>query len=241
MVKGLLMSEAPFERFIQLVEFDQATNRLVEEAQTLEKKIEHNRDNSIKIKNDLLAAEERARNARLFVKEKESHMEILGDKQQQKEKQLEKVTSTREYSSLTHEIEALKKAQHVFEPELIAAWNELEKENMSLKALQMHSTHQLADLATALEKDQIYLVEVHASISRRDSDRSSFIPEVPPDLLEKYKGLQTRLTNPIVPVKKGACSICGHIMPPQHLNRIHLHVLEQCKNCFRFLYDRRGA
>ena len=48
--------------------------------------------------------------------------------------------------------------------------------------------------------------------------------------------MQSRVTDPVVPVQQGSCSACFYDITEQRLVALRRHALLQCEGCYRFLY-----
>lgn len=230
------MSDISFERFIQLVEFDQATLKLEKEREKLAHELATLHAEEGQLSSKLQDADQRLRKAKLLVKEKEAHIEELSQREKNKEKQVDTVKNQREYASISAEIETLKKMQHDFEPELVEAWNQLDAVTREDKQVHTEVEQRQTELKKQLEEKNKALETIQATIQEREKGRIDFLEGTPPELMEKYNAMRTRVTNPIVPVVNNSCSACFNTVAQQILSRLRMRVLEQCRSCFRFLY-----
>lgn len=106
------MSEFPFQKFLDLVAFDQSINKLEHEFINLKQEIMHCDEAIIQSKAELEEAKQQLTVCKKEVDSNELEMKELDSKQKEKQRLLDRVTNQREYQSLYQEIENLKKAQH---------------------------------------------------------------------------------------------------------------------------------
>jgi uncharacterized protein len=230
------MNEFPFQKFIDLVAFDQATNKLEQEYTRLDQEIIKTKEEINRATSELEAAKSRLMASKKEVDSKELEMKSLDEKQKEKQRVLDRVTNHKESQSLYQEIENLKKLQHDFEEELLKAWHKLETSTReyTLKHEEIEKRRQ------NLEKQfQDYIhqqVVIKKTLEENQNERPAKKLGIPEEWLEKYAIMQRTVTNPVVPVINGSCSACFYNLPHQDILRLKRHALLQCKECYRFLY-----
>ena len=230
------MQEFPFQKFINLVSFDRELVALEKTIKKHEAEIIALQDNLDALEQEELVAKKEKDEAQKLVHEKELHMKELDESQKAAEKKMDAVNDNKSYQSVKHEIESLKKQQHDYEDELVAAWNDLETHTKALAHKKEEIVQKLQECTELLNQKEDALVahkkELLLMVEKRDSQKDG----IPEEWLEKYAMMRSSVDNPVVPVKLGACSGCFYQITNQDLARLRNNALLQCRDCYRFLY-----
>ncbi len=125
------MTEFPFQKFVNLVAFDQTTNALERDNDRLEKDINEFQNEVFRVEDQLEHAKMLVASCKKKVDEKEFEMKDLDAKIKIKRDLFERIVNQREYQSASQEIDALKKKQYELEEGLLEAWNVLESTTRS--------------------------------------------------------------------------------------------------------------
>ena len=230
------MNEFPFEKFIKLVAFDQATNKL-------DRELVHFENESIKTQQEINAAKaeldlfkQRFVASKKEVDNKELSMKEFDVKQKEKQRQLERISNSREYQSLAHKIETIKKVQHDYEEGLLSSWHTLEAVTRDYMQKKEEIDNRCQELEKLLEDYSKQKEIIKNTLEEHQTDRSTLEIGIPEEWLEKYAVMRKAVANPVVPVLNGACSACFYTIPQQDIIRLRKHAMLQCKDCYRFLY-----
>jgi uncharacterized protein len=230
------MNEFPFQKFIDLVAFDQATNKLEREHIRLEREAEQCKKEILKARVILDESKKRFITSKKEVDAKELEMKELDAKQKEKQKVLDRITNQREVQSVYQEIENLKKKQHDFEEQLLAVWHKLEAANREYSFKKEEIDKQIQELEKSLDDYGSQQKDIKASLEQQYKERPGKEIGLPSEWIEKYEMMRRAVTNPVVPVVNGNCSACFYNLPQQDMAQLRRHVMLQCKECYRFLY-----
>lgn len=230
------MDAHAFQRFVEYAELDQKIDRLTQERVDLSKKIEKNAAQ----RHDLVSLNQAtcraAHSLRKEIDLLELELRTLSQKLTLKETLLASTGSVKEYTALQHEVENLGKERSVLEESgltMLGRWEDAQRlcervqaaEPAQLKVLdeEMHELSQRAAYVDALKS--AYSVQ-------KDKD----IQSIDAELLEFYTSMKEKVSNPVVPLIKGACSACFYNANPKDTSAIMQGDLARCKDCYRFLY-----
>lgn len=225
-----------FDRFIELVKFDQATISIKQKIDFLIDELNQLRANRSELENNLETAKRAVTAAQKEVQLQELRMQELDLKEKEKKKQLEFTSSPKEYSAIKKEIENLKHAQHAYENELVNSWNKLENTKATFEQIKKEIDEKETTLDTTMTKKEIELEELRKVRITQETERTSKLAGIPEEWLDKYNVMHLRISNPVVPVFGESCSACFGNVTQQELRELGRKKLVQCKECFRLLY-----
>lgn len=234
------MNEQAFRALIELVQFDQATHAIKKNIETINHEQDALRHNEHKLQQELDAQKKAFADARKVVDEKELISRELEEKESHAKKRLDTATSHREYEALKSEVTQLKTAQHELESEILDAWNQLDAAEKLYKEMQKKSDAASAEIHTALQDAHARIEQLKSDLAGRTAEHDQKAALVPAEWIEKYRGMGTHVSDPVVPVLGDACSGCFYQLVNQDLLRLRRGALLQCKGCFRFLYDQQA-
>lgn len=230
------MSRDPFKSFVDLIQFDQTLltnkqkyNQILDDITLLEEE-----------ESEIATRVEQAHHTFLSVKKKvstnEAKMAYYQDEEKLIKQKLETVASSKEYGSLSAQLQSIKKNQYDFEETLLQSWHELEGADRIYQE-ELKKLEQKKQATSALIQEKTLLLDqLRGELQACDEKRKELLDGIPEEWLEKYELLREKIKDPIVPVEADACSACYYILPEPQLAALRRRALLQCKGCFRFLY-----
>lgn len=230
------MQETPFTQFLDLIQLDQRIEARNKECQKFIKQLKELQEQD-KVQSDAVQLlKHETAHAQKAVDAFELEMKTLDAAEKEKKHRLDNVTNHKEYQSLKHEIDELKKKQHALEEELLAAWHKLEQKKSLLQEKQdtfnkMHGEIQ-ERIAAITQQHDVCKLEVDTLVAQRPAKEEG----VPAEWLDKYLMMRAQVPDPVVPVINGSCSACFYKVNEQDLLLLKHKKLLQCKDCYRFLY-----
>lgn len=230
------MSQNPFKLFLSLVAFDNTLRDLedkIKQSQEKKEVLSHKKEHLV---NAVQKLKQQENDVRKEVDMHELHMKELEAKEHSKKHQLDDINTPKEYTIVKREIEALKREQHEHEQALMHVWNTLESVHKSFETKEHELAGSLAALDTeiaALNEEEQQMQQSH---DQKMAERAQHVVGIPEEWLEKYRAMQSRVTDPVVPVQQGSCSACFYDITEQRLVALRRHALLQCEGCYRFLY-----
>jgi uncharacterized protein len=234
--KGLSMNESPFNRFIQLVHYDQEIHTLKQTIERLEREILElqNHAQSVRLQSEEIKQE--ILQWRKVVDENELRIKEYEQQAKDRKKHLDNASNNKQYEALKSEVSQLNRAQHDLEPVVFEAWQRLEAAQERHAIVIKENGAVLATDEKAVEEKQQEIAQLHQSIVHKKKERHSKTVDIPTEWLEKYEVMGTRVPDPVVPVEVQACTACFTQLTSQEMIMLKRGALLQCKRCFRLLY-----
>jgi uncharacterized protein len=230
------MNEFPFQKFIELIAFDQSSNVLEQDIKAADLLIKDKAKAIETYQASLQKYKQKQHEAKKSVDEKELDMATLNQQLKAKKERLETAADHKAYKALVQEIEHIQAKQHAFEEELIEAWNTLESSTKELEQHTQEIERSIAELTTAIQQEQERIDQLNHKLEQHQGLRIAKCEGVPEEWLEKYEMMRRQVSDPVVEVLNGSCSACFYAIPQQDLVRLRRKQLVQCKGCYRFLY-----
>lgn len=230
------MSDHPFLRFIDLVNFDQKIHSLENEKKAIVSEIDAFKEQTKEYARDLDEMNQRIFQFKKKVDEQELEMKSLDHKEKEKKQKLEHLADYKEYQAIKAEIETVQHMQLEQEQHVLDAWNQLENAQNSL---QKKTKEQEAQLQQIHEKEQTLetkLAHLIDEIVNLTAQRVAKEADVPAEWLEKYTMMRARVPDPVVEIFHQSCGACSQMITQQEMIRARRGALLQCQNCFRLLY-----
>ncbi|HEX4069306.1 MAG TPA: hypothetical protein VHX42_04360 [Candidatus Babeliales bacterium] len=230
------MSDHPFLRFIDLVNFDQKFQSREHEKKAIISEIIALQEQIKNQAHDLDEIHQRIFQLKKKVDEQELEMKSLDHKEKDKKRQLERLSDYKEYQAIKTEIEAIQHAQIEQEQLVLDAWNQLENTQNSLqKKTKEHEnvSQQLHEKEQTLETK---LADITEEITNLTAQRAAKEADVPTEWLEKYTMMRARVADPVVEIFHQSCGACSQMITQQEMIRAKRGALLQCQNCYRLLY-----
>lgn len=176
----------------------------------------------------------------LQMKQKEKEMELAGREAGVKklQGQLFQVKTNKEYSAMKQEIDQSKADVSVFEEEILAILDEVERAKRAVSAQQAEAAkHQHALQETEAEVGRA-LAQIEGRVRELEQQRQTLVPAVAREALAVYERvLASREGLALVPLVNESCGGCHMIQPPQVVSEAYLRTrLVTCDSCNRILY-----
>ena len=172
----------------------------------------------------------------------ERDLQIAQDQVKKYQGQLYSVKTNKEYDALQIEIQAQKNRISELEDEILQLITEAETEQETLESMRSETVslvERLNEERTALESR---LSAVDKDVSVKMDERKRMALRVENRVLKVYDRIRRNLRGmTVVPVKKGACSGCFHVIPLQVMLQIRqAQKLVSCEGCGRILILEEG-
>jgi len=230
------MNEFPLQTFIALVKFDRQTYMIEQEISQLNVQIDFYQRECERYEEHVEALKQKVHELQKEVHTQELRMKELDQAQKEKQKKMDALTHVRDYQSLAHEIDKIKKAEHDLEETLLAAWHAFETAQKNYEVQKKMYDEKMAALTILIQEKTEKITLLGNDLVQRTLERASKEINIPEQWLEKYVLMRNKVPNPVVPVIDGSCSACFYRVLQQDLARLHKGAMLQCKDCFRFLY-----
>lgn len=160
---------------------------------------------------------------------------------QKKQKQLQNLQDSREFFSLTTEINAIKKSAYAYDERAFFLWDALEKaeENVRLIQIEKESTEPVIEQELRLSQRRVAdLEEEIASLSKKRAMQALLVD---PEFYARYEQLRNSIGSGAVPVRKESCSACFYPLSQQDKKALAAGKLIVCPDCYRFVYSAEEA
>lgn len=231
------MSVSPFERFIDLVKFDQTMAQTLRACHKKEQQSELLETDKQKIVAELDVLKQAVHDAKKAVHEKELESKKLDVRQNDIKKKLDDIENAKQYVVLKKELDQLQAQQQQHEEALIKAWNQLEAAERTLTQKKDPLLQKISEADQAIASVEHELAALDTQLEHAAAQRPDIAAQVNPEWLSKYEAMQGRVDNPVVEVMQGACGGCYYAIPEHELTRLKNKALLACNSCYRFLYD----
>jgi predicted nucleic acid-binding Zn-ribbon protein len=231
-----MTSHNPFKQFLSLVAFDNALQDLQETV----KQFQEQKQALLQKKEELARMVEQLKQQENAVRKEvdmhELHMKQLDQQERDKKHLLDDINTPKEYTLAKREIEAIKREQHDHEQTLMQVWNTLESVHKTFETKKQELDNTLAQFDSEIAALDEKAHQVQMQYDQKMAERAQHMTGIPEEWLEKYRAMQSRVKDPVVPVQQGSCSACFTDIPEQRLSQLKRHALLQCEGCYRFLY-----
>ncbi len=225
------------ELVVQLSKLDQKIDELYEEFGELPEQIEELHK---AIEEQQKKIEQLSERQREVVGEKtDVHLKIqtLRDRQKELEDLLFQVKTNRQYDAIVKELEYIKQQRE--EEENRYATLAIQEHNIN-KQLEQEQEHlaEMKEELEALEKEYAELEGgLQNKIHRLENQRERLAKKLPRQLLSHYERIREYHDDAAVPLKRGSCSGCYSVVPPQtEVELRNYYRVFFCENCGRILY-----
>lgn len=168
-------------------------------------------------------------------KEKET-LELIDKIEKYKAQQL-KIRTNKEYDSLTKEIDTANEKIRIYEEEIEAFTGQVQEK----KEMREELAVQLAIQEEELGEKQKELDEINASTEKEEkmlqSQRGKLVAKIGAEELVVYARIRdAKKGKAVVPVRRGSCSGCYNVVPPQLILQIRRNDrMYLCEHCGRIL------
>jgi predicted nucleic acid-binding Zn-ribbon protein len=230
------MSDHPFQRFINLVNFDQKIQSFENEKITLAAEIAAQKEQEKELARDLDDMRMRVFQLKKKVDEQELEMKVLDEKEKERKQRLENISDYKEYQAIKSEVEAIQRVQVEQEKVVLDAWNQLENSQNTLQKKTIEITQRLQQSEKKLHELESSLERLTTEAANLLVDRSEMEVGVPAEWLEKYTMMRARVVDPVVEIYHQSCIACSQMITSQEMVRAKHGALVQCQKCYRLLY-----
>ena len=230
------MSDHPFLRFINLVNFDQKLQSLENQKIVVEKEISALKLQEEEHARDLQALHNRVLQLKKRVDEQELEMNALDQKEKEKKKHLEHLADYKDYQAIKSDVESIQRMQVEQEKIVLDAWNQLENAQHGLKKKTEDNVQLLESLHSRIKELGEKFAAIDTECALSITQRVSMEANVPAEWLEKYTMMRARVTDPVVEIFHQSCGACSQMITSQDMVRARHGALVQCQKCYRLLY-----
>ncbi len=153
--------------------------------------------------------------------------------------QLYNVKTNKEYASLLHEIEELKRQNSVLEDGIIELMEKVESGEELLNKKKKELEEEEQNYQEKVEEGNKNLEELKKKREQLEHKKAELSPSISSSLLARYNRLIKAKGMALVPVINGTCGGCHMELPPQVLNEVKSGKrLVACERCSRILYQK---
>ncbi len=231
------MSTFPFESFIELVRFDQATKKSHRAIGKEQKALEQLQDQKKQFEQEFDALKLTVHDAQKVVDATELDMKSLDEREADIKNKIERIESPKEYSGLKKELDAVHASQHELEDTLVGVWNQLETAQRNLTQKQDDIVSKIKNAEQVFQAKQQEIEQLKKTVQENQQSRPDKLKPIPEEWLEKYEMMYKRVDDPVVEIVQGGCGGCFYPTPNHDLARLKRRALLQCNSCYRFVYD----
>jgi predicted nucleic acid-binding Zn-ribbon protein len=157
----------------------------------------------------------------------------------EKNRQLNNVSTTRQYYSLEHELEDIKKQKDNLENTLLSLLNEIQDLNLLYQDTVLNVKEKKENLIKDMQNFEKRLFDLDNQINLESDYRDKLeleVQQIIPEFLEQYSLLKSSVSNPAVKLRDSSCSACFYQLTLNELSKIKEHKIGRCQECYRFLY-----
>lgn len=234
--KGHPVRSIEFQKFIDLVTFDQSLVKIEHDIKKIQEVGKSLLDDIKRLDADFIDVKDAKDQARKAVDEKELYMKVLESKELELKDKMNSLSNQKEYRSLQKELESLNEKRLYHEQDLLALWN---KHDLMQKSYELKSTsHEelLGKLGQEIAENQTQISQLTTQLDEILAQRDLKQQPVPQEWLEMYNNMKGRVANPVVPVVGDACDACFYSVTTRDLQALRQNKLVQCRDCYRLLY-----
>ncbi len=170
------------------------------------------------------------------------HLKFLLDEAEREredyEKQMDLITTQREYEALDKEIKAATEKGQQYRKDILREEKDLEGIKISLLQEEKMISQQEEELAEEQDKIKEESLEKEKLLEELKIQESQIIPGLDEEILFKFERIiKSKSGLGIVPVKDYVCTGCHMVLPAQFQNDIHAgEEIHFCPYCSRILY-----
>jgi predicted nucleic acid-binding Zn-ribbon protein len=230
------MTDNTFTALISLVQYDQETSRLEGDVQQIEGSLHKIDIQEEQVKSELATAQELVSTMRKQVNNKELEIKIIEDNAAIIRDKLDRAKNEKEYGAIKLELESFEEKQTQGESNLVRVWHQFEQAQQALEKKKQSTEVEREALQEQREQKEKELARKRQDINARMSESQKKQTLVPPHWLDIYLRMSNRVSDPVVPVQQGSCSVCFHLISNEDMNVLDKQELVQCKGCYRLLY-----
>lgn len=230
------MTTDPFKRFIDLVKFDQDLYERTQRNKVLLDDITNLSAQESLLNQSINDSHSNLKELNKRIADLESRSALLQQQKNDAAAKLEHVSTVKEYHSLTAEQQSLTTELNAIEDQLMHMWDDRENKKRLHEELVKKSMHELSMIQSSKKELQHALDQLQNVINTMVNQRAEYLTGFPQEWLERYNQMKDRVSDPVVPVDRGACSACFHGLVGTDLALLSRRVFLPCKGCYRLLY-----
>lgn len=226
----------PFKRFIDLVKFDQDLYERTQRNKSLLDDINKLSAQEALLTRSITNSHTNLKELTKRIADLESRSGFLQQQKNHTATKLEEVSTVKEYHSLAAEQQSLTAELNVIEEQLLHMWDEREHTRRLHDELVNQSMQELSIIRISKQERQREVDELQHSINDMLIQRPTYLTGFPQEWLDRYNQMKDRVSDPVVPVDRGACSACFHGLIGTDVALLARRVFLPCKGCYRLLY-----
>lgn len=230
------MEKSPFNRFIELIQFDQSLGVIEKELEAVSILLDTVQDQLADFERDYEKERDFVQSMRKEVDVQELEMRSLDEKEKISRERSALASTTKEYQSFKKECDQFKQLQHEHEEVLIRVWAAFEQAQKLFEAKSVAHKEKKTLLQQEIDAHEQKKQELLTKLSEHEEARKERLVEVPEEWLEKYNRMRNVVPNPVVSLIAGTCGGCSFMVPQQVLMALNQNKLVQCSGCFRLMY-----
>ncbi len=230
------MKSIEFQRFIDLVTFDQTLVKIerdIEKSQEIQESLMLDIERLQADFQDVKNAQLQARKA---VDDKELAMKILDVKEADLKIKLAAICNQKEYKSLEKETLAVNAQRMEQEQQLLTLWNKLDGLAKTYDFKHKLYDEQVAQFQAQVEQTKNEIASLQEQLLALEAQRLEKQQHIPQEWLDMYVNMKGRVNNPVVALVGDACDACFYSVTPKDLQALRQNKMLQCKECYRLLY-----
>ncbi len=174
-------------------------------------------------------------------KNKELELETNQGTIRKYQSQLYNVKTNKEYASLLHEIEELKRKNSLLEDGIIDLMEKIESGEELLEKKKKELENEEKNYQKEVEEGNKKLEKLKTEKQELEKKKNKLSPSISQNILTKYEKLIKIKGMGLVPVINGTCGGCHMELPPQVINEVKGGKrLVTCERCSRILYQKES-
>ncbi len=230
------MEKTPFNRFIDLITFDQSLIVLEKELEKIVQAQEEAQTALAAIDHELEKERSLLHEMRKQVDAEELEMNSLHEQTKVAQERSAVASTTKEYQAFKKESDQLRQFQHEHEEILIAAWNAFEHTQKLFEVKEVVLKEKKTTLLQDLQVHEKRRQEILDQIVDYEQNRKAYVHDIPEEWFEKYNRMRNVVSNPVVPIISGTCGGCSYLLTSQVMIALSHNKMMQCSNCYRLMY-----
>lgn len=233
------MNSHEFSRLVELVKLDKELYQFFSERAALISHLENIEIDTENIQKDVETIYKKLKDLQKYTCSLETDLKFLDAQEIEKNKQVNKAVTTRQYYSLEHELEEIKKKRDQLENQLFNVLNQLQELEALYQNSVLNAKEKKENLTKDMQNTEKRLYDVDKQINAISHTRDDFelqLKQSDPELLEQYIMVKNNVCDPAVKLRDISCSACFYQLTLSELSKIKEHKIIKCQSCYRFIY-----
>jgi predicted nucleic acid-binding Zn-ribbon protein len=230
------MGKTPFNRFIDLIQFDQSHDFLEKELEVVMTALDTVQDHLFDYEREYEKERAFVQSLRKEVDAQELEMRSLDEKEKVARERSALATSTKEYQGFKKECDQFKQQQHEHEEVLLAAWSAFEQAQKLFEAKEVAYKEKKVSFQQEIEAYEQKKQALLTQLTEHEEARKSYCVDLPEEWLEKYNRMRNVVSNPVVSLIGGTCGGCSVMLTQPIIIALEQNKLIQCSGCYRLMY-----